>query len=516
MKTGISKNQQLMINLFASVITMVINYGISLMLTPYIVSTVGGIAYGFVSLANNMVNYASVITIALNSVSGRFITIHIHQGKKEEANQYFNSVLLANAVIAAGVLAIAVPAIWNLDKLVHIPTQLVTDVKMLFAFITLNFVLTIIGDVFTVATFITNKLYLSSIVNSAAGLLKVALMLLMFGFLPTNVAYIGIISVACTAVIYVCNAGLTKHLIPELKLKFRNFSFKKIRELISAGIWSSVTKLSQILSDGLDLLISNIGVGAYAMGQLSIAYTIPTLLSSLLSTIASLFNPQQTYFYAKGDIEGVVNELKINMKMTSFFISVVFCGIVVWGQEFFKLWVPSQNTQLIYILSIISIISVLVSGVTSALNSVFLLTNHLKTNSLVWLAISVVDTVIVLTFVMTTNLGVYAVAGVSKIIGLIVNLVYLPLYASKCLKISKKTFYPIIVRYMVCTAIVLGMFYLMKKFFGPCTNWLTFLLYCGIFAAAGLGINFVLFLNKHERSYLITAITSRVKGKNHE
>ena len=63
------------INLVASLFQFIISMGIGFILTPYIVQNVSVEAYGFVGLTNNMVGYASLLTIALNSVAGRFITI---------------------------------------------------------------------------------------------------------------------------------------------------------------------------------------------------------------------------------------------------------------------------------------------------------------------------------------------------------------------------------------------------------------------------------------------------------
>ena len=91
--------KRLAINMVATIVAFVVNMGISFFLSPYVIEHVGVDAYGFVSLANNFVNYASIITLALNSMAGRFITIAIHKGNKEEANKYFNSVLLANIII---------------------------------------------------------------------------------------------------------------------------------------------------------------------------------------------------------------------------------------------------------------------------------------------------------------------------------------------------------------------------------------------------------------------------------
>ena len=88
-----NRNKQLTINLVSSILAFIINMGISFFLTPYITKNIGVEAYGFVSLGTQFINYASLVTIALNSMAGRFITIEIHKKNWESANKYFNSVL---------------------------------------------------------------------------------------------------------------------------------------------------------------------------------------------------------------------------------------------------------------------------------------------------------------------------------------------------------------------------------------------------------------------------------------
>lgn len=508
---NLSKNKQLIINLVATIISMIINYGISFFFTPYLIRETGGEAYGFVSLANNMVNYATIVTIALNSVAGRFITIRMHQNNKEVANQYFNSVIGANIFFSGIIIIVFIPVIYNLQNILEIPREIVNDVKALFLFIVFNFIISIISNVFSVATFITNKLYLSSLGNGISSLIRVCLLVTLFSIFPANVMYIGIVSCICTLFVAVYNKVLTAKLKTGLVIDRKYMKLGKVKELLSSGIWNSVTKLSQILSDGLDLLISNVWVGAYTMGQLSISYTIPTIISSLLSSVASLFNPQQTYYYAKGDIKGVVAELKLNMKMSGFCVSIIFSVFIVFGHEFFELWAPTQNVDMIYHLSLLAIVSVLVSGVTSSLNSIFLLTDRLKVNSLVWLLVSVVDVVIVLILVVCTGLGVYAVAGVSKIVGLIVNLTYTPIYSCVCLEISKKTFYPLIGRYMICTFVLLVMCKIFFLIMPDISDWTGLILEIAFCGGIGVIFNFIFFLNTRERDYLLNTVLCKFK-----
>ncbi len=84
-----------------------VNMGIGFAITPFIVSRVGAEAYGFAGLANTMVGYATLFTIALNSVAGRFITVAYHQGGgKRRADVYFSSTL-AMVLLLIGTLILS-------------------------------------------------------------------------------------------------------------------------------------------------------------------------------------------------------------------------------------------------------------------------------------------------------------------------------------------------------------------------------------------------------------------------
>ena len=461
----LGKDKALIINTIASFVTFIVGLGIAFFFTPFLTDTVGEEAYGFVSLGNNVINYITILTVALNSVAGRFITIEYHQGKKKEANEYFSSVLMANIAIIPVILAVAVPVILNAEKLLDIPVELEESVKLLFFFILFNFIITLISTVYNVATFITNRLYLSSIANIVTALLRVFLMCLLFGMLPPNVAYIGIVTCICTFVGLVMNMYYTRLLVPDIRLKKCYVHWIKVKELISAGMWNSISRLSQVL----------------------------------------------TMYYAKDDTEAVVKELKLSMKFSSFFVNIIFCILVIFGKYFMQLWVPNQDVNLIYSLLVVIMMSLLVSGVTTSLNNVFLVTNRLKVNSIFWLIISFTNVLLVFIFLNTTSLGIYAVAGVSKVTGILGNLIFVPLYACKCLKIKWNTFYPIIFRYIGTTFIMMIVFFGIKRLYVLPINWITFFVVCVIAGFAGCIVNFFVLLNHTERSIMKNKIMARVR-----
>lgn len=506
----LAKTKALLINTIASFVTFGVGIGITFFFTPYLTDTVGEEAYGFVSMGNNIINYISILTIALNSVAGRFITIEYHQGRKEKASEYFSSVLMANILIIPAILAIMLPLIFNIEHLLNISPELVTSVKYLFLFILCNFIITLIGTVYNVATFITNRLYLSSIANIITALLRVFLMCLLFGFLPANVAYVGLATCICTFVGLLMNMYYTKLLVPDIKISRALAHWAKVKELIAAGIWNSISRLAQVLADGLDLIITNLWISPYIMGELSIAQQIPTYVSTLLNLLINLFSPNLTEYYAKNDKKTLVREVKVSMKFSGFFANIIFCGVVVFGNYFVQLWVPNQDVELIYALLVTIMMSLLISGVTTSLNNVFLVTNKLKTNSIFWLIVSFVNVAMVFVLLNITNLGVFAVAGVSRVNGILGNLIFVPLYACKCLEIKWNTFYPIILRYLGTTVIMMATFYGIRNIYTVPINWVTFICVCVIAGIVGCLINLILLFNKEERAVFTKKVTRKI------
>ena len=84
---GQKNKKTLLINLGASLIVFLVQLVISFWVTPYVVGKLGESAYGFITLALNFTEYATLLTVAINSMASRFISISYNQNNVEEANE---------------------------------------------------------------------------------------------------------------------------------------------------------------------------------------------------------------------------------------------------------------------------------------------------------------------------------------------------------------------------------------------------------------------------------------------
>ena len=496
--------KRLVINMTAQLVAFVVNLGVSFVLTPVIDAMLPN-TIGFVNMANQFVQWAQIVVSALNTLASRYITIHLHKGEAQETNEYFASVFYANILMAAVFLIPALFVIVFVGRLFQVPAASLTDVQILFGFIFLNFFISIITSVFSVSTYSTNRLELTSIVTIISELVRVSILYISYRFFTPYLFYVGIASVVSTVILAVANAGFTKKLLPGVKLSIKNFRWPKVIELISLGAWNSVTRLGQMLLDGLDTFLSNIFIDEAAMSLLVLAKTVPTTLSGLMGTLVGVFAPSITIAYAKGDKKELMDVLKSSNRIMIFMMSIPIAFVTAYGDKFFDLWLsyrlPEERRQ-IYYLAVLSMGVLFVSASIQVLYQVFIITKKIKLNSIVIVASGALSTAIVFVLLETTNLGLYAIAGVSVVIGLIRNMVFTPIYAAKCLEVKWTTFYSDIFLGLASIGIITAVA-MVSKLILPMDSWVGFFV-SGIFmGCVALGLNFLIVLRKSERQMVL-------------
>lgn len=512
--TGSSKSphKQMAVNMASSVAVFAMNLCVSFFLTPFIVSRLGTAAYGFVGLTNNIIGYTALLTVAVNSMAGRFVTVKVHEGNIKEANIYLSSVFFANVILSAIIMAVLTAIVVFLPELINVPSQLLGDVRTLFSLIALSTCMGLLVGIISVSTFICNRLDYSNLRSLVGTVIRVVLLLLMFGLLPPRLWYIGISVVVMEIYGIVTNYWFFRHLTPELAIKRSYFDFRRLKEVTMAGAWNVLNKLSEILSRGLDLLLANIFIGATAMGQLSLSQTLPVLVIGFVATIAGNFAPEFTRLYARGESELLRKELLASVRISSLIVCIPLSIVYAYSDVFYSLWLPSENAGLLYGLTLLGSFASSVSMPQEPLWNIFTITNKVRQSSLNLLFNSVCSIAVLIgaMFIVKNPVtGLFIIAGTRTLFGLVRCLTFLPNYGAKCLGFPAGTFYPAIARSFVNILIITALSILFKGLFME-DSWLS-LFAGGIFTAVtGLSVAYFLVLKKSDREKVLLRMKEKI------
>lgn len=505
-----SKKKRLSINVIAQIVTFAVQMLISLFLTPFIIKRLGADSYGYIGLTDSFVSYAQVIIIALNSMAGRFVTIAYHQNKIDEAKKIFSSVFYANVIITIIIFLVSLICVWRLEYLIVIPEKLIFDVKALFSLMFVNLMVSVSFSTYQVATFIKNRLELNAVRSVVSNIARVGILLLCFGLFAPHLWYIGLAAIVCTLYISFANIRYTRMLTPELNVNYTCFDISTIKMLISSGIWNSITKLGNILGQGLDLLFANLFINAIAMGYLSITERIPVIVLSLVSSICAVFAPTLTKLYAQGNIEGIQKELIFSIKFAGFISLFPLTFVFAFGDSFYRLWVPSEDASMLYILTILGTICNPVAMSLEGIQNIFTVTNKVKVYSMVALGCNLamfLSLLIGLRFI-PNEYKIYYLATVQSFWAFFRVAIFLPMYGAHCVNVSKYYFYPVM--FKVLTTLVLAVVtMLLVKYYVKIENWIMLFVMLIIITFVCILYSTLIIFSSNERKKVLSMIIKK-------
>lgn len=364
-------------------------------------------------------------------------------------------------------------------------------------------------EVWCGATFIKNRLDLSNIRNIIGNLLNACILVSLFSFFTPHIWYMGIAGMALTIYTSIANYRLSRILTPELVVKKSYFDFTKVCELIKAGAWNVLGRLGDILGQGLDLIIANVCIGATAMGIFSLTKNVPLMVLSLFQMIASVFAPILTRLYAERKKEELLTELKKSIRILGFFTTFPLACLFLLGEDFYHLWLPSQDASLLQWLTIIGgLVGMTFAMPLEALWNIFTITNKLKYSTYTMLAnnILVFLTVVCSMFIVDDPIvKLFILAGARVFWGILRTLIFLPLYGAYCLEVSKTTFYPPILKSILSMVVVLLIGYFVISILQRDT-WILLALNALIICALTTITNSIIILQKQDLQFIKSKI----------
>ncbi len=493
-------------NLVFNTVSFGINFIISFFFTPYLIRTVGKEAYSFFPLVNNMIGYSSVITSAFGSMAGRFITMRIYNDDIEGANKYLNSMWVANLALSIFFTVVCAICVVFIDSILTIPEYLVGEVQWLFGLGSLSMILGLLLGYLSLATYVKNRLDLNSLSQVAINVVRISTILLLFYLFKASIVYMSLSALIGVVVGVLLNYRFKQKLLPELSISpQRYFSMPMIKELASSGVWNSINQLSNLLLHQLDLLITNIFLGATLTGDYSIAKTAPTLILNLLAMLSGTFIPHFNILYAKGQHKELVAETIKSMSIIGMLIGLPIGFLTVFSDSFYSLWVPGQDAQMLQWMTIFTLVPMIFGGSINPVFGLFTTTNKLKTPSIVLLISGLLNVGITVILLKTTNLGVWAIIIVGGIIGILRNSTFTAMYGAHVLGQKLTTFYPALLRGILGMLLVVVVGYLYKINI-QVTSWINFFVALIVVCAVSLLLNTFVILKKTERKQLFSII----------
>lgn len=419
-------------NIFITIISNVISIGVALIIsffvTQYIVTHIGKEAYSFYPIANNFSTYFSAIFLITNSLSSRFIMIPYLKGNYEDSSKYCSTVLFSNIIITAIVFVIETIFYLNINNIVNIPEYLLIEVKRLFMFTFMSSIIYGLSNYFSIGYYVKERMDLQAITSIAENVAKGSIVLYLLLNNQITIASFGfsLFIAACTRsvldiVFYFC-------LMKDIPIRISSFSKNNLLEITKLGIWSLISRSGSLLIANIQLIISNIFLGVDKAGELALIQPLVSVCTLVASTVARFVDPTITKNISKYNDKSRSN-LSYIYTIIEVCIVIPICIVLAISGSFYKLWIPNEYSDILYLLTILSCIEIIVLYLSTINESVLTTFFKEKEKAITYLLTGLFNLLLVYLMLSFTNLGNIGIILAAIISYIFYHLIFVYKYA---------------------------------------------------------------------------------------
>lgn len=453
-------------NLIFSLANVVVSALQSLWLISYIQNIMGIEAYGYMSVILGILNMTTILSVALTSVSSRFITLELKKGNVKKANAYFNSIFFGLTFICIIILLLVFAFIIHIEFFINVEGPYIYQVKILTLFISAGLLLTIIDTPFMASLYYTNQTY-----KMHGLMILVYISRMLFAFTLYDLyypqlwyAYLG--DFIAQLVVFLYYLLSYKKTMPGIILNYYFFSKKVLKEVLDSGIWVSISKVGVVLLSSVSIYLSNLLFSPYISGVYSSVLQMSSLLALLTNALVTTFIPSLYQIYAKNDTVGLVEYVLKKIYLLGATLGLISGGIWVFGKYFMSIWI--NNSYLEYELLIrLTVVYIPIAYSCEILNQVLITYNKTKVTAGVMIFSGIVNIFLSLVFAKIFNLGIYSLPFALMISDLGRAFFYYPYYCSWITGSNKTLFLKQLCKGMCVSFITILIGYILKYLIYP-------------------------------------------------
>lgn len=432
--------QHLARNTATSIVFFIFNAGTSMYFVPLQIHCLGVGNYGMITLANQVVMWTGVITIALVGTIGRFVTLHLARGEEQEARRYFNTQLVASLGFAAVFLPITFVISYMTPAIFRVPAGQEHNSQILFFLTYTSFLVWICASAFQVSTYVRQRFDIKNIIEIGNQILRYSTWLLLFAIAVPSMRHIGIGYVLGTTVALVATIIASRRLTPELRPSLREFDVRKLREMLGMGGWMTVAQLGQMLYLLCDAVILNMMLGPAVVGMYGAVAGLTMMVRGLSGMVLGVIGPPAVAYAAKGDFAGMARLMTRAVKFQSLFLAIILgimCGMSV---PLLRWWLGPKFVPLALLLFLLMCHLPMNLG-SETLSTVTYATNRMVAPAIATVAGGLLKVVLAIILIKYTRLGMYGVVTADIVSLSLKALVFFPVYTGKIMKRSSVAVY---------------------------------------------------------------------------
>lgn len=305
---------------------------------PYLVRHYGSGSYGLIALAGFLTQYIGLISTSVGNSTARFLNIALNQNDWKQANEIFNTALVATVGFILLQLPFFALGIWKLHWIIDFPPELADEFRILVLCNVAGFFITLITGVFITPIQAANRVDISSSLAIAHLGLRILLLYTLIEVVGAQLWFVGVVDLGLILAHGLVVVSLRRRLAEGLAFGRKYITGTWIRPVLNMSGWALVTAMGACLFVKTDVWMINRFVSKELAGVYAALLVWPNFLRQISKHLATVLVPVYMIDYAKGDVDRVASLSFSSAKLLSCFIALIVGCLCVIAEPLLGIW----------------------------------------------------------------------------------------------------------------------------------------------------------------------------------
>ncbi len=321
-------------------INLFLNMALSILLTPFLIRSLGEGEYGVYKIVQSFAGQLTIVSFGIATLIARYIAFYDAKGQKKEKENFLFFAKGITYFLAAIMAAVGMVMYFLIDSLYAeslTDSQLATA-KTLMIFLVGTLVVNVIADS-NIGMMNAHERFAVS--HGTQSFKIVARTLVIVVLLRLGVGSLGIVTTDfAVSLLILCYTSFYNRSVLKEKAVFHCVDKTLFKECLLFALAIFFQTIINQVNHNLDNVILGAMTTAECVTIYSVALTVSTTYSSLVTSFGGLFTPSATRLVANNATGEELTDFVVKPGRYQFMIaSLILCGFILFGKEFLILWV---------------------------------------------------------------------------------------------------------------------------------------------------------------------------------
>ena len=492
-----------------------VSVGITLFLTPFVISSLGEVRYGVWALVMSVTGYYGILDVGLRGGLSQYLTRYLAQGRMAEFNRTASTGVVALSVAGLVLLLISVVVARHFNQVISVPAHLHNEVRWTLLTVGSGVSLQFPFFMFSTVFIATERYDISNVISIAANVMRAATIVLV---LKAGQGLVGLAAgTFCVLLLeYVVRAWVCYRLVPGMRVSPSLSSIGSLREFGVFGLWNSLNQLAYRVLIYSPTLIVGVFISPSAVAVFAVAASLNMYFVDAFAPITQVFYPVITRLDSQGAL-GALSRLYLRGYRAVLGLTMLASFLAYfWVEAFLRMWIgDSFQNEFAYQTIATTYRILMVAGFATAVGSlaghVLVGTRRIRPFALAVVTEAFVN--VVVTIFAVRSYGIAGAAVAAAVAAVLFRLIIIPYMCYRILNISWQRMLHESVRPMIAVGLFAGASLAARPWLPSCGTWLGFA--AQVTASGALGSTFLLALGttaseRREISFRVSQTIARV------